>query len=104
VKGVVGSREQLLEQLRAEIVSIGREYAMRLLNACERPQVGGLMADPHNSVRMDLVAALRLSWDANEAILSYDEDELQDAADAALLVAIGTWDGIAGKPKRNARS
>lgn len=98
------ARERLVEQLRAEIISIGREYATRLLASCEHPQIGGLFTDPHNRVRSDLLSALRLSWDANEAILSYEDDELEDAADAALLVAIGTWDGAVGRKQRSARS
>jgi hypothetical protein len=95
-----GTREDFVELLRAEIIGIGREYATRVLASCECPKIGGLLQEPGNTVRMDLLEALRLAWDTNAAIIAYEEDELLDAADAALLVAIATWDGIASRPRK----
>jgi hypothetical protein len=85
--------QALKNQIQREIAVVGYAYAERALARHDFPRAGSLLTN--QAMRDDLENEIRDRWNANSAILAYDEDELQDAVRVAAAVAIAAWDRAA---------
>jgi hypothetical protein len=83
--------QALKKQIQNEIAVVGYTYAERALTRHDFPRVGSPLVS--QAMRDDLEKEIRTRWNANCAILAYDEDELQDAVRVAAAVAMAAWDG-----------
>jgi hypothetical protein len=82
--------QALKNQIQNEIAVVGYTYAEPALTRHDFPRVGSLLG--HQAMRDDLEKEIRARWNANCAILAYDEDELRDAVRVAAAVAMSAWD------------